>query len=114
MRAKGISAADVETGLRATFGHVHGDLGVPEFEYALQDLPLLSPQQLREARAGCADTHLCTAVHLMDACRGRLQGTGQPDKLMRRLEAWLLARQHSHAVVRMVTGHLQEALRLEQ
>ena len=109
MRAKGISEADSNAGLVAVFGHAHRDLGAAkEFEFALQDLPLLTAEQLQQARAGCADTHQCIALHLTDTCRGRLQGYGEPDKLAKRLEAWLLARQHSYTVIRLVTDYLRE------
>ena len=110
MAAKGLGPADIKVGLEAVFGHAGQDLATPEFEWALQDLPLLTSQQLQQARAGCADTTLCVAVHLLDACRARLQGQGT----FKRVQAWLLARQHSYAVVRLIAGVLQSEMNEEE
>ena len=110
LKVKGLSMAHIEGGLVATFGHAQRDIATPEFRWALQDLPVLSGRQLQEARAGCADTTLCTVVHLLDACRSRLRGPGDTEKQLKRLEAWLLARQHSRALVRLVTDSLRSEL----
>ena len=112
---RGLSKADIEAGLDHVFGHASSDLaGQEAFQWALQDAVVLTPSQQQQARAGSADTMLCIVVHFLDTCRRRLLGSADSEKAMKRLEAWLLARQHSYATISLVREALRELKVAEQ